>query len=126
VSLAAGLLPVLVWGLLGNAAIERFLSVSLEPLVSLLGARARHADRAARDRGCGGTRAASTSVASPRAGCGDRTSCKFLIRRLDAGVEKLRRISDSYKRYGLHKTYERGITYPEITPDYIPLRCVAA
>jgi nitrogen fixation/metabolism regulation signal transduction histidine kinase len=37
VMLAAGLLPVAAWGVLGHAALERFLSVSLEPLVSLLG-----------------------------------------------------------------------------------------
>lgn len=36
VMLAAGLLPVAAWGALGHAALERFLSVSLEPLVSLL------------------------------------------------------------------------------------------
>lgn len=40
----------------------------------------------------------------------------------DAGVEKLRKIEESYKRYGLHKTYDRGITYPEVSPDYIPLK----
>ena len=38
VMLAAGLLPVAAWGVVGQAALERFLSVvSLEPLVSLLG-----------------------------------------------------------------------------------------
>jgi len=38
VMLAAGLLPLAAWGVLGHAALERFLSVvSLEPLVSLLG-----------------------------------------------------------------------------------------
>src|SRR5262245_40285687 len=34
--LAAGLLPVAAWGALGQAALERFLSLSLEPLTLLL------------------------------------------------------------------------------------------
>ena len=37
VMLAAGLLPVAAWGALGQAALERFLSFSLEPLESVLG-----------------------------------------------------------------------------------------
>jgi signal transduction histidine kinase len=47
VMLAAGLLPVAAWGALGQAALERLLSLSPEPLVSLLA----RADAALAERG---------------------------------------------------------------------------
>lgn len=37
------------------------------------------------------------------------------------GIKKLKGIADSYKRYGLQKTYEPGTSYPEKSPDYIAL-----
>ena len=38
------------------------------------------------------------------------------------GVEKLEAIAESYKRYGLLKTYWPGKVYPLESPDYIPLQ----